>query len=156
MPVFLRDAAIVTIMITEYRKRAPHGKILNVYFLNVSGALKPCAGETLVIYGNSPRVQQSHASIISYVSRVLQNVYLGLLQPLPFLCRKHVTLAHAIVLTNNNNCYCRVLNPTNAPALLTKTLPLLLSAQYLTTMSSLTTRHRLNRNHQQLTASRKH
>jgi len=43
-----------------------------------------------------------------------------LLQPLPFLPRHHVTLAHAIVSLDNHKTYCRLLNPTNAPALLTK------------------------------------
>jgi len=43
-----------------------------------------------------------------------------LLQPLPFLCRKNITLAHAIVSLTNQKTHCRIMNPTNAPALLTK------------------------------------
>ena len=47
-----------------------------------------------------------------------------LLEPLPLLHHKHVSLAHAVVLVNNKQTQCRILNPTNASAILPKRTPL--------------------------------
>jgi len=47
-----------------------------------------------------------------------------LLEPLPSLHYKHVSPAYAVVSVNNKQTQCRILNPTNASAILPKRTPL--------------------------------